>query len=74
MLGLDRYRNVTEYKIIFISVYANNTVSYTWDRGVSANNVCDRVDKQLVTLTFHLEPTSWPPEIQKFINRTFLLT
>jgi len=58
MLGLDRYRNVTEYKVRLVSVCDKSTVSCTWEQGGSANNVRDRVDKHSVTLTFHQEPTS----------------
>jgi hypothetical protein len=59
MLGLNKYRNVTEYyKIIFVSIYDKNTVSCTWERGESANNGGDRVDKYLAIPTFHQELTS----------------
>lgn len=58
MLGLDRYRNVTEYKVRLVSVCDKSTVSCIWEGGGSANNVRDRVETYSVTLTFHQEPTS----------------
>jgi len=59
MLGLNKYRNITEYyKIILVIVYYKNTVSCTWERGKSANNGRDRVNKRFTTLTFRQEPTS----------------